>query len=143
MSNQSAATYQWIDCGNGNAVIPSAKDQTYAATSTGDYAVIVTENGCSDTSSCYNVTVVGISESINNPVLIVYPNPSVGNFQLISDSQLPLLLDVFDTTGKLVASKSNVQSNSTINLSVLQNGIYYLRFVNDESSLTRQVIIQK
>src|SRR5690554_4922439 len=36
------ATYQWIDCNNGNAIITGETGQSYTATENGDYAVIVT-----------------------------------------------------------------------------------------------------
>ncbi|MEO8588121.1 MAG: LamG domain-containing protein, partial [Flavobacteriales bacterium] len=54
-------TYQWIDCNN-NAPIPGATGQYYMATANGDYAVIVTQSGCADTSLCHNITGIGMAE---------------------------------------------------------------------------------
>lgn len=47
----SGATYQWLNC-NGFTQITGAINQTYTATTVGNYAVVVTQNGCSDTSIC-------------------------------------------------------------------------------------------
>ena len=47
------ATYQWIDCDNGNAAITGETAQTFDPTASGNYAVVVTLNGCTDTSACY------------------------------------------------------------------------------------------
>jgi hypothetical protein len=61
-ANASAATYQWLDCGNGFAVIGTATSQAFTATANGSYAVAVTEHSCTDTSSCHTVNVVDIHE---------------------------------------------------------------------------------
>ena len=74
-SQQSGASYQWIDCLNGNAPVPGATGQTFTATANGQYAVVVTYSGCSDTSVCLNVTNVGFSEHNSNHFQ-VFPVPA-------------------------------------------------------------------
>ena len=60
---QNGATYQWVDCSNNFGPIPGATNQSYTkATANGSYAVIITANGCTDTSACHNVTTVGIND---------------------------------------------------------------------------------
>ncbi len=49
------ATYQWVDCNNNLALIDGATNQSFTATSSGYYAVLVTENGCTELSDCYLV----------------------------------------------------------------------------------------
>jgi len=72
------ATYQWIDCDNGNMAIPGETAQSFTATVDGNYAVIVTENSCTDTSACTFVDVASLPEfGLNNEVSIV-PNPTSG-----------------------------------------------------------------
>ncbi|MFK7787414.1 MAG: lamin tail domain-containing protein [Crocinitomicaceae bacterium] len=72
------ATYQWIDCDNGNAAISGETAQTFTATTDGNYAVIVTENSCTDTSACTFVDVASLPEfGLNNEVVVV-PNPTAG-----------------------------------------------------------------
>ena len=51
-ANLSGATYQWIDCNNGNSPIPGVTGQSYTPSSDGTYAVIIDNGNCSDTSSC-------------------------------------------------------------------------------------------
>ncbi|MCB9245813.1 MAG: SBBP repeat-containing protein [Flavobacteriales bacterium] len=74
------ASYQWLDCSNNYAPIHGATSQTYTATTTGDYAVELTENGCVDTSVCKTITVLGIVENGFSASLSVYPNPTNGAF---------------------------------------------------------------
>ncbi len=82
ISQQTGAQYQWVDCGNGFAIVPGAVNQTYTATANGNYAVIVTINGCSDTSSCVAVTTVGVNGQNERKPLIIQPNPASGEVVL-------------------------------------------------------------
>ncbi len=69
------ATYQWINCTTGNTPIAGATSQSYVAVANGSYAVVVTENGCSDTSLCKAVTGVSIGDLMMDHDIKVYPNP--------------------------------------------------------------------
>ena len=55
LATQGFATYQWIDCNNGNTPIPGATGQSYTNESGGNFAVIITRNGCTVTSACTTV----------------------------------------------------------------------------------------
>jgi hypothetical protein len=73
--NQIGTNYQWLDCNNGFATLPNDTNQSFTPTVSGDYAVAVTSNGCVDTSSCYNVFVVGVP-SKNTGSIRISPNPA-------------------------------------------------------------------
>ncbi len=62
------ASYQWLDCDNGFAVLPNDTNQSYSPVVSGNYAVIVTQNPCSDTSAC---TAVDICDAINTNVTVI------------------------------------------------------------------------
>ena len=82
-NTSNADDYQWIDCGNGNSIIPGETDQSFTAVANGDYAVIVTSGGCSDTSSCITINSVGIFTIQDDLTSInVYPNPTHGIIKL-------------------------------------------------------------
>ena len=72
-------SYQWIKC-NPYEIIPGATSQSYVAPIVGEYAVIVTEGECSDTSSCVYVDILQIEEVENSLAFSIYPNPSSGLF---------------------------------------------------------------
>lgn len=57
-ANASGLSYAWIDCDNNNILIPGETGQSFTATETGNYAVIITDGSCIDTSDCVEVTVV-------------------------------------------------------------------------------------
>ena len=70
------AAYQWLDCGNNYAAIPGETNQSYTATTEGQYAVRITHsNLCEtielDTSSCHYVNLADIEElNLNGQELV-------------------------------------------------------------------------
>lgn len=84
-ANAPSAGYQWINCTT-NSPIAGATSQIYVATQIGYYAVIVTENGCTDTSACVYVSAftVGLEEIGLEEYVSVQPNPNNGEFWIIT-----------------------------------------------------------
>jgi len=74
-ATQTSATYQWIDCDDGNAPIVGEVNQTYFPSTTGNYAVIVTVNGCSNTSECYQVGCTTTTSSLIETACESYTAP--------------------------------------------------------------------
>jgi hypothetical protein len=132
-----------VDCDNANAPIDNATEQTYLAPVSGNYAVVVTQNACSEISSCFNTTVVGVETEAENHVVLLYPNPSTGAVQFISNVKNPLEVSLVNMMGQVVFTKGNVTNNATIALDKLTNGVYLVRFSNQEVNVVRQLILQK
>lgn len=94
------ASYQWLDCANGLAPISGAEGQTFAPTQSGDYAVVITTLGCSDTSACYTMATTSLSQSLAQ-ALRVYPNPSGGQVTLAPGQRYRRVeLTLLDATGR-------------------------------------------
>jgi len=104
-ANATGATYQWIDCDDNNAAISGETGQMFTASANGNYAVIVTENGCVDTSACQPIVTVSLDEVSPIDVVTVYPNPvkNVVNVNLagLENAQVRLL----DMSGKVLRSE--------------------------------------
>ena len=47
--------YQWLDCNNNFMPIPGENNSIFITQITGDYAVKLTLNDCSETSDCYSI----------------------------------------------------------------------------------------
>ncbi len=130
-SNEAGATYQWIDCGNGNVAISGATNQSYTATANGDYAVVVTVNGCTDTSACHTVTGVGIWESNFASALQVYPNPTRGNFTIdLGATYSRVSISITDISGRLISS-AEYRQHQVLNFSLNEPAGVYLLVVED------------
>jgi hypothetical protein len=96
-ANAAGATYQWIDCNN-NSPIAGQTNQTFTPTVSGNYAVIVGQNGCEETSDCVAVTIISVAE-ISADEIILFPNPSSGIFQIQSTESIRNVR-VYDAVGK-------------------------------------------
>jgi hypothetical protein len=125
-SNQSGASYQWVEC-PAMTPISGATSQSYIATANGDYAVIVNYNGCVDTSGCYTVLMADIVKNDFGDGLLLYPNPTQGNFSIdLGENYNAVLVTIKDYNGKLVHSKTYNHSE-LLNLKLEEPvGVYLL-----------------
>ena len=119
--NQIGTNYQWLDCNNGFATLPNDTSQSFTPTVSGDYAVAVTSNGCVDTSSCYNVFVVGMP-SKNNGSIRISPNPAKDQITIENYPANGVFI-LYDLQGKMVLSES-INSNKFI-IEALRKGLYF------------------
>jgi hypothetical protein len=78
---------------------------TIDQSNSGSYAVVVTSNGCSDTSSCIAVDGIGFIENDFGDACILFPNPTDGNFSIdLGDIYPSVKVTVLDLSGKVVLS---------------------------------------
>jgi len=75
----------------------------------------------------------------DNNALIISPNPTTGLIKLLIDD---CYLDITSTSGQVVYS-SKTKGNQTINLSNLDNGIYFLKAKNGNKQYLQKLIILK
>ena len=109
-NNSTATSYQWVDCNNGNAQIIGETSMTYSPTENGNYAVIITEAACTDTSDCQLIEGLSMNE-INAVSVIIYPNPTTGIINVNLGNLEDVSIKMFDMSGKLIYSKQNVNSS--------------------------------
>ncbi|GAB5537979.1 MAG: hypothetical protein Salg2KO_00820 [Salibacteraceae bacterium] len=106
------ATYQWINCKNNEQVI-GENDSTYKPEETGSYAVVITQNGCVDTSDCFNVTIAGLNDHSNYEGLTLYPNPTSGLITIYIDQVYEAVsIIVTGADGRLIHSMESVSSKN-------------------------------
>lgn len=67
--------FQWIDCADGQP-IAGETGASFLPPVTGDYAVIVSNGGCQDTSACFHVVVNGVHERGQGFGMRLSPNPT-------------------------------------------------------------------
>jgi len=127
-ANATGANYQWVDCDNGFANIPGETNQDLIVTSNGNYAVIVTENGCADTSACTAITNVSTEEYSLANALRIFPNPTSGTFKVeLGRITEDVKLEVRDVVGRLVHQEElKAIRQFEVDLSTQANAIYSL-----------------
>lgn len=140
--NTTADTYQWIDCGNGNAVIVGANAATYIAPADGSYAVIITDGTCSDTSNCVTINTAGISVTEWTGVK-VYPSPTSGNYTIELDQMYDqVVVQITDATGRIVESYTTGQTAKISSDFNGSKGIYILQITAGGKRLSTPLVIE-
>jgi hypothetical protein len=137
------ATYQWIDCTT-DLPIAGETGQVLVALNIGDYAVIVTENGCTDTSACVHVDILsdGVIENYLASLVEVYPNPNNGDFTIrfdavvFDDAQFTFLNSVGEEF-TLMRDQNSLNPSKE-----LAAGIYLLVISTEGGIVTKKVVVQ-
>ena len=78
----------------------------------------------------------------NNHTLIVYPNPSNGNFSIETNTMEKQNLQVFDINGKMVLNQY-ISNQTKIDASSLSEGVYNINVTNNTSIINKRLVIIK
>jgi hypothetical protein len=140
-ANQSGATYQWIDCNNGNTAIAGETNQSYTATTNGSYAAVVSINGCSDTTACTTFSTIGINETESTEI-VIFPNPSSGLFTVNSAKTNNVVsYTIKSLEGKTIVENQLISSPIfNLDLSTQAKGIYFVSIETKEQTLLYRII---
>ena len=120
-----ASSYQWYRCDSGMQMLVGDTGRYYTPMNTGNYAVVMKNDlGCEDTSDCVNYMIV--IQSSNNIRKLNIANPVSHQIELplhINFTEIELISSLGQ---KIKCNKAN-KTSSTIDVSDLPKGIYYLR----------------
>jgi hypothetical protein len=146
-ANASGGTYQWLDCDNNFAVISGAINKIFTASANGNYAVAITQNGCTDTSLCYTITGVGIEQLPDENIFKITPNPAHQKFQIQLKGHFkdPEII-ISNLTGQVYhALPVVVNCVNEIELSTndFAEGIYFVQLRSEKFTQTRKLIVVK
>ncbi|HLP14110.1 MAG TPA: T9SS type A sorting domain-containing protein, partial [Flavobacteriales bacterium] len=129
-ANDTAATsFQWIDC---TVEMPIDGDTSASFTPLydGDYAVIVTEGGCTDTSACVSITGVGINPYQHlEQIITVYPNPFTNTLKVSAGKNASFQL--MNAVGQVVWSGKQIE---TVDFSFLPSNVYLLKVMDQNQT---------
>lgn len=118
-------TYQWLDCSTGGTPIAGETNQVLGTTATGTYAVEMTVNGCTGTSSCVPYG-LGVTELMSSGYK-VYPNPASSAIVIESSVNEATRYSVYNQAGQLVLRTNSNEAVVVIDLSKLAPGVYQLK----------------
>lgn len=163
--NVSNAVWNWGDGNTSNSLYTS-----HAYASAGTYTICLTVTvTCGDTSStCSSYAIYksteGSSEMIGVNVLepetttgikntksdakefVIYPNPGNGNVKILSGINSKATIQVYSLIGKLVYSEDVASLQNTaheLNLTGLENGIYFVKVSQGSKTSTEKIVITK
>jgi hypothetical protein len=133
---------------NGTA-IPGATGQTYEATQSGDYYVIVTLNGCpSAQSNTITIVMPGIGQPEGSS-LAIFPVPNDGRFTVTctwTNDEL-LSLEVINSLGARIYQSDLQVSQGTaqqvVDLRPVPNGIYTVVLKIQDNRVIRRILVNK
>jgi endonuclease I len=140
-ANQNGATYQWLDCDNGKAIIPNETGFSFTAIANGNYAVVIKVGNCVDTSACENINTVGIENNSFGKNVTINPNPTTGSIIIeLEETKSSIILSLTNEIGQVVLAKNYTSTNHIdIDLDV-PKGVYFLRLEMDRDVIIKKVI---
>jgi hypothetical protein len=133
-------SYQWINCSD-NSIIVSATNQILEPMS-GSYAVIVTNSaGCSDTSTCVNISnTANLNENDLNGLISIFPNPSSDFITISLPENNSFEILISDVNGKLIQEISTYKNSEMISVSNLESGIYMISFQSESGKTIKRFV---
>ena len=139
-ANAVGAIYQWVVCDSSFAPISGETNQSFTPTSNGLYAVLISVNGCIDTSSCYNVT--SIEKIDNNTEVSIYPNPTTGVIRINNEKLIINNVEVFDIYGKELLKSKIRSTKHEVDLSQQPKGIYIIKVTTNKGVAVEKVVLE-
>jgi len=98
--------------------------------------IIDYNTGYIDTNITYCLT-NNIEDSFKDESINLYPNPAKNNINL-SNLKVDETIEIIDVTGKLLKQINIKESNLTIDISDLENGVYYIKYNKITKVLIKQ-----
>lgn len=142
ISQATNASYQWVDCNNNYSAVSGATSASFSPASNGDYACIIAQGNCTDTSDCFSFNSVGFGAIGTDNSITVGPNPTKGsvtvNFNTLQDRTIRL----FNSNGALLLEEvkyNEVEFDFTIEQS---QGVFILEIESLNSFERYQIIKQ-
>lgn len=144
-ANAPGRTYQWVDCENGYMPLTGATSQSFTSNIDGSYAVIVSEEGCSDTSDCFEVGGTHIFNPNYRQNIWVYPNPTNGQLIfLIQDYSKSITVRLINMLGKTLETYEGLGNNKLVlDLSGYPSGIYIVEAAEADGEVVERIKVVK
>lgn len=138
-STATSVQYQWVDCLNNYSFIAGQTNATFTSPIDGEFAVIITQNSCVDTSICYEVNFWSVEELHNEHNLLIYPNPTAGKINIadLLDHNFKRI-ELYDLLGRKL--KEFPTEVYTMDISEFENGKYLLHLSDVDRTYTILVV---
>ncbi|MGZ3902659.1 MAG: T9SS type A sorting domain-containing protein [Bacteroidia bacterium] len=93
-----------------------------------------------DNVSVYDVATLGIKATVQENLVNIYPNPNNGNFSITTTQHSSTLhIEIYNSIGEVVQTKYLL--DKTVSISGLDEGIYFVKVIEDSKLLSTQKVI--
>lgn len=142
-AKEDSAIYQWLDCGNNFKPISGATLQTFTPDTTGNYAVEITKNSCTDTSSCILMYIGNVEIADKRHQFSIYPNPAINQLTIeVFDNNI-YSFEIKGLTGNLIANGNLQNGENLIDISTISAGVYFVHLLIDGNLITTFKVIKQ
>jgi hypothetical protein len=146
LTANAATTYQWLRCGDSSfTLIPGATNQIYVPGVSGGYAVVVSINGCIDTSDCFNYTAPNGINIIKEGKYSIVPNPATGLVEISTNDFDIQQINIFNQIGQklqVLIYESN-KRQVTFDVGSIPKGVYFLQLIGTKSEVYNTKLIKE
>jgi hypothetical protein len=137
------ANFLWVRCPDFSGNLGT--QSSYSPVSQGSFALIVTENGCSDTSDCIVFTPTSGFDAFAGGLSVhMYPNPATSKVHFWrEDVNVETRILVFDVMGKQLLERYFNDSDANLTLDFhYPSGLYFVEFISSNGKSTQRLIVQ-
>ena len=136
----SGASYQWIDCLQGNAPITGATAQSFVAPQNGSYAVIITDQGCTITSDCFSIISTDLTE-VTGHAWRIFPVPASDHL-IIEGTTGNERIQLIDAQGRTVRELRSSDERTRMELDGVAPGTYHVRSIGPYGTRLARVAVR-
>lgn len=136
MANQNNATYQWGICSGGSfSPYFGQTNQVFSgAINAQSYQVEITYDGCVGYSDCIPFF-LGVDDISQESIISIYPNPNNGLFTISFINSSKRKIEIYNLSGEILDSFISTQDFYEYNMQNFDNGVYFIKVVNDANTL--------
>jgi uncharacterized repeat protein (TIGR03803 family) len=135
------AQYQWVNCSSEYSTIAGDTGQSFTPHISGTYAVIITDQGCADTSVCYTIATTGLPENETGKGMTIYPNPTSGRFAIDLGKVYSTGIITITRYDGQVIRKENILNKQKIDLDLeAPPGIYMVTITTERNEAVFKIV---
>ncbi|CAM4119445.1 T9SS type A sorting domain-containing protein [Flavobacterium antarcticum] len=105
-------------------------------------SIAVCDNYANPANTSLQYNFMSVNTNLNNETLKIYPNPTAGILYFYGLNAKENRVSVYDISGKQIVIPHTFVGEK-LDLSALQNGIYFLKIDSEKGSIQRKIILKK
>jgi alpha-tubulin suppressor-like RCC1 family protein/phosphoribosyl-AMP cyclohydrolase len=86
---------------------------------------------------------LGINDYVTDNQFKVYPNPTMGQFNVDTGSTIADKIMIFDNVGRVISTHIPVAGKTTLTIDSLSEGVYHVKVYYQDRSSTQKLVLKK